>query len=185
MGRHSAPDDDGNDHVDAAVLTDDVAAAQDADGAGDAGDEDALDTGRHSRPAPNRVGGLPAPVITAPKPGPGSAQPALVQPVQPAPEDEPLEHTQADEPAKPRRSSTTDFALVKQHSDVRARCIAAVVVPFVLYLAVMFAIGATGRQLLLWIFIPLIIAGILVGVFLDAGHRRHATPAGPDPAVSE
>lgn len=172
MGRHSAPDDEENDHVDAAVLTDHVAATHDAG--------DSHETGRHARPAPNLASDPPAAVITSPKPGPRFAQPGP-----PAPKDEPLEHVPAGEPAKPRRSSTTDFALVKQHSDVRARCIAAVVVPFVVYLAVMFASGATGRQLLLWIFIPLITAGILVGVFLDAGHRRHATPADPDPAVSE
>jgi hypothetical protein len=80
---------------------------------------------------------------------------------------------------KPARSHSTaaDVALVRAHSDVRARCIAALVVPFVLYVAVLVAIGASGSRYLLWIFIPLISAGLLVGAFLDAGHRRYDRPA--------
>jgi hypothetical protein len=34
-------------------------------------------------------------------------------------------------------------------------------------------VGATGRTYLLWIFIPLVVAGVLFGAFLDAGHKRY------------
>ncbi|MGI8677113.1 MAG: hypothetical protein ACR2LX_00205 [Jatrophihabitans sp.] len=74
----------------------------------------------------------------------------------------------------------TDLALLKTHGDVRARVVAAVIVPFVLYVGVLLAIGSIGwRVLLIWIWVPLVTGGVLAGLFLDAGHRTHdqLTPA--------
>lgn len=75
---------------------------------------------------------------------------------------------------KPReRATAADVALVRQHADVRARVIAAVLVPFAIYTAALAAIGKLDRSYLLWIWIPLISAGLLVGLFLDMGHRKY------------
>lgn len=54
-----------------------------------------------------------------------------------------------------------------------ARCVAAVVVPFVLFTLVLLVIGKLNGYLL-WIWIPAILAGVLFGAFLDAAHRRAA-----------
>ena len=44
-------------------------------------------------------------------------------------------------------------------------------------------IGAGARQMLLFVFIPLITAGVLIGLFLDSGHKRHSVPAAARPAA--
>ncbi len=79
------------------------------------------------------------------------------------------------QPEKDRslRGTRADIALLRAHGDVRARCIAALLVPFIAYFVVLLVLGATGRQYLLFIFIPVVIAGVLVGTFLDLGHRRY------------
>ncbi len=82
---------------------------------------------------------------------------------------------------RPRRASAADFALVRGHSDVRARCVAALVTPFVLYAVVLLVLGAKGVAYALWIFIPLILAGVSLGAVLDAGHRRHGAPLADPP----
>jgi hypothetical protein len=50
--------------------------------------------------------------------------------------------------------------------------IAAVVAPFVVYTAVMYLIGAL-HVYFIWVWIPLVSAGVLAGSLLDAAHRRH------------
>ncbi|MFN2562080.1 MAG: hypothetical protein ABR571_12400 [Jatrophihabitans sp.] len=74
------------------------------------------------------------------------------------------------------RSTAADLALLRQHSEVRARVIAAVVVPFLLYTAVLYLIGGLGRYLI-WIAIPLVSAGVVAGFILDAEHRRRTGPS--------
>jgi hypothetical protein len=76
---------------------------------------------------------------------------------------------------RPRGSQSTaaDLALLRRRPDVRNRVIAAVVVPFVLYVAVMLLIGAAGGQYLLWVWIPLVSAGVGGGLILDRAHRKH------------
>lgn len=73
----------------------------------------------------------------------------------------------------PPRSSGTraDVRLLREHSVLRARCAAAVVVPFVIYAAALFAVGRAD-VFLLWMWIPTVTAGVLFGSFLDAAHRR-------------
>jgi hypothetical protein len=56
---------------------------------------------------------------------------------------------------------------------LRARCAAAVVVPFLLYTAVLVVIGRTGL-FLLWVWIPLVTAGVVAGMFLDLAARSRA-----------
>jgi hypothetical protein len=80
--------------------------------------------------------------------------------------------------ARGAHSTAADLALLRRHGDVRNRVIGAVLVPFVLYGAVMLLLGVTGVQYLLWIWIPLVSAGVLAGLILDAAHRHR--PAAED-----
>jgi hypothetical protein len=73
--------------------------------------------------------------------------------------------------AKGNQATAADVALLRTRADVRNRCIAAVVVPFVLYTAVLFLIGSI-HVYLIWVWIPLVTAGVLAGSILDAAHRR-------------
>jgi hypothetical protein len=75
-------------------------------------------------------------------------------------------------------STAADLALVRTHRELLARCLAAVIVPFGIYVAVLLAVGAQSRTFLLFVFIPLITAGLLVGALLDAAHRRQDRAAG-------
>jgi hypothetical protein len=54
---------------------------------------------------------------------------------------------------------------------VRWRCLAAVLVSFALYTLVMLAIGRMGSYAY-WIWIPIVLSGVLVGTVLDWAHRR-------------
>jgi hypothetical protein len=74
------------------------------------------------------------------------------------------------------QSTAADLALLREHSEVRARVLAAIVVPFVLYTAVLYLIGSIGVYLI-WVWIPLVTAGILSGTILDAEHRRRTGAA--------
>lgn len=64
-----------------------------------------------------------------------------------------------------------DLALLRTDAGLRARCIAAVVVPFVLFAVVLIVLGRVDA-FLLWVWIPTVLAGVLVGTFLDIAHRR-------------
>jgi hypothetical protein len=75
-------------------------------------------------------------------------------------------------PAKRRQGGTrADIQLMRRNPEVLARCIAGLVVPFVLYTVLLVLIGGTGRYLI-WIWVPAIFAGVLMGAFLDAAHKR-------------
>lgn len=154
MGRHSAPDD-----ADDVVATDDASAIAVAEP-----DSDAAPRGRHAA-AEEPAGAVP----TAPLPA-MPATPALPAPAPPPPAAAP--------PARAQRSTGSDFALVRSHGDVRARVIAGVVVPFAAYTVAMAVLGRLDLSYLTWIWIPLISAGVLVGLFLDLGHKRY--PSGSD-----
>ena len=133
------------------------------------------------QPAPDPP--VPAPPTGTPLPGPapsGTAPPAP----QPAPVAPPA--------PRPGGAHATrhDVALFRRHGDVRARAVAAALVPFVVYVAVLAVIGKLVVHSLIWVWIPAIVAGVLVGLALDAGHRRYpavdGTTAAPEPAsVSE
>ena len=78
----------------------------------------------------------------------------------------------ATRPARGNQSTAADLELLRKRPDVRARVIAAVIVPFVLYAAVLLLIGATAVQSLIFIWIPMVSAGVLAGLLLDAAHKR-------------
>ena len=74
---------------------------------------------------------------------------------------------------EPRTESGThaDLTLLRENPAVRARCAAAVIVPFLLYTVVLVVLGRAG-VILVWVWIPVVLAGVSVGAFLDAAHRR-------------
>lgn len=146
MGRHSAPDD----------ATEPVAAAAAVEAP--------------SRPSPRPRHAQPDGQEAA-----ATAPPEPAVPAEPAVESAapvtPVESAAPAAPAKVPRATAADLALLRSRSDVRARVLAAIVVPFLLYTVVMFLIGRTDVYLI-WIWIPLVTAGVLAGSFLDAAHRK-------------
>jgi hypothetical protein len=83
-----------------------------------------------------------------------------------------------------RRDSGThaDLEMLRDNPALRARCLAAAVVPFVLYTVILIVVGHAG-VFVLWVWVPIVTAGILVGAMLDlghrdAGHRTHTTKPG-------
>jgi hypothetical protein len=182
MGRHSVPDDDEGDVV--------VAAAS-------VGVRPR--PGRHARSEEDERPEPPADDVEKPAPKPSPRQPD--EPDEPdeiplaeqeterlvlldevlEPVAEAVDEAPETQPAKigPRvgkgnQSTAADLALLREHSDVRARVIAALVVPFVLYTAVLYLAGAM-HSYFIWIWIPLVTAGVLAGSILDAAHRRRGT----------
>ena len=80
------------------------------------------------------------------------------------------------------QNSAADLHLVRSHRGVLAVCAAVVVLPFVVEVVVLLVLGTlTGRSVLVWLWAPLVAAGVLLGVVLDLAHRRHN--AAPEPAV--
>ena len=63
-----------------------------------------------------------------------------------------------------------DLQLLREHPAIRARCIAAALVPFALYTVGMIAAGA-ARDFAVWVWVPIVVAGICVGLVLDLGFR--------------
>ena len=176
MGRHSAPGGE-DESTEAALAT---------------AEEDAAASGRHSRPEDAEQTGP----VRLPDDQPTQQltviddlldEAAITEPVEPPPADAeaPVEAEAPAEPSaktKRERATAADLALLRSRPDVRARCIAAVVVPFILYVAAMLIVGAEHVQYLLWLWIPLILGLALAGHFLDVAHKRQAAaPAGePD-----
>lgn len=158
MGRHSAPEDDGDLLVAPPVETDRPRARP-----------------RHAAPDDDEL--LYADVI----------EPELVDPVVGGPprdvvdavvvEDErfPVRIEKAPAPPTPtkERPGRADLRLLRENSSLRARCTAAVLLPFILYTIVLVVIGRVDVYLY-WIWIPAIAAGVLFGAQLDAAHKARA-----------
>lgn len=72
-----------------------------------------------------------------------------------------------------------DLRLLRRDSAVRARCLAAVVVSFLLYTLVMVIVGRTDRYLF-WLWIPIVLSGVLVGTVLDLAQRAAGSQTAPD-----
>ncbi len=182
MGRHSAPD-DGSDELEessgAAVLTveDSPTRGRHAIHGSDSDSDSGPDSVGAVAEAPTQIIDASLLVDTGPvvERADGSAAASdTVSRSAPAEPDVPAA------PPSPARAHATalDLALLRSHSDVRNRCIAGLLVPFVVYVVVMVVLGAHGSQYALWIFIPLITAGVLVGALLDAAHRKYDNPSG-------
>ncbi len=81
------------------------------------------------------------------------------------------------------RGTAADVRLLRADRRLRVRALAAILVPFLLYLLLMTAIGRTDR-LLAFLWTPIVLAGVLFGAVLDRGHRRAVaapptSPSGP------
>lgn len=107
---------------------------------------------------------VPAPASDVPVPASQALEPASEP-------DEPPTEPPVKSVGRGNQSTAADLALLRAHSDVRARVIAALVVPFLLYTAVMYIVGGLGVYFI-WIWIPLVSAGVVAGSILDAEHRR-------------
>ena len=130
--------------------------------------------GRHSRPdEPDEIPAtdlsadtaVEVPAVVA---GAGRhAQPEAVQP------DDAAAAAVVAAPAARSTGTRADLRMLRDQPALRARCVAAIVVPFLAYALVLLVIGRTD-VFLLWIWIPMVAAGVLFGSFLDAAHRRAA-----------
>lgn len=120
-------------------------------------------------------GPIDAPQLTAPPPGPPQLEAPDAPPaLPPAP---------AQPSAAPARATGADLRLVRQHRDVLIWCAVALLLPFVAYVVVLQITGhLASRTALIFLFAPLITAGVLVGLALDIGHRRHGRAASDGPS---
>jgi hypothetical protein len=85
----------------------------------------------------------------------------------------------AERKTHPRESETkADLRLLRNNGAVRAQAIGAVIVVFLLYTLTMLVIGRTDAYAL-WIWVPIVASGVLVGLVLDLAHRR-GTRSTPD-----
>jgi hypothetical protein len=176
MGRHSASDDD---DAAGAVATAAVpasatsigrhATAEDAPAAAIALEPPVVPLPRLEPPK-----AAPLPPLDPPKAGPlPLLEPPVTLPAVP-PEAPPQTPPAAAGHAPTKRAPSgtqADLNLLRQHPAVRAQCAAAVLVPFVIYTVVMVVISRTDVYLV-WIWLPIVSAGILLGAFLDRAHRR-------------
>lgn len=79
-----------------------------------------------------------------------------------------------DEPAVapvPPGGSRSDLHLLRTQHGLRAQCLAALIVPFLLYSLVLVVISRTDVYLI-FLWMPTVIAGATVGHLLDRAHRR-------------
>jgi hypothetical protein len=165
VGRHSAPEDDAAELLESLAPTESpVAVAAPARGRHARTDDDDQTSAVEDTAKIARVDPFVDTAETALPPTDGGQ--SVTEPLA-----EPAGEPQRKRPRE--RSTAADLALFREHSDVRARVIAALLVPFAVYTAALAAMGKLDRTYLLWIWIPLVTAGILVGLFLDLGHRKY------------
>jgi hypothetical protein len=162
MGRHSAPDDD-----------------QDRDvPGGSAVAVDVARRGRHARTDEQATDAVSVAEqeterLVPPEPAP----PAAEEPTAEIPAAQQAEQQRAPRVGKGNQSTAADLALLRARSDVRARVLAAVIAPFVIYTIVMYLIDRIGVYFI-WVWVPLVAAGVLAGSILDAAHRKQSAKAG-------
>ncbi len=170
MGRHSAAADDEDEDAAVTVVLAGSAAVE------------AAGRGRHARPAP-RTPGPVAPSLTKAPVAPSLTKVPLAPSLTKVPLELPVDSITAiaavefeapiDAVAEPAASgSASDLALLRSDTSLLARCLAAVLMPFLVYLVVMTVIGSSGREWLIWIWLPAITAGVLAGAFLDSAHKN-------------
>lgn len=137
MGRHSVPDDEGDEDLPRAPQA--RAATQEGDVA------DGADTA---------AGGPGTPPAVAPRPG-------------------------AAEPPRRRSGTAADLDLLRHDRSLRARTAAAAIVPMLLYVIVLLVMRRFD-VFLIWLWVPVVAAGVLVGAFLDRAHAVRSRGAAGD-----
>ena len=175
MGRHSAPDDDedGDVLVESAVAVDTArlgrhSRPEDATAPDVAPDAELLADQETERlvPPDTDAANEPTVEVAAPKPDLKLITDASVQRLAPR-------------VGKGNQSTAADLELLRAHSDLRARVIAAIVAPFVIYTLAMYLGGALDVYFI-WVWLPLVTAGVLAGSILDAAHRKRGKDAAAD-----
>jgi hypothetical protein len=147
MGRHSAPrDEDVNEPADAGLTL----VTGDADEA----------RGRHTRDEATAVD-TATDVIDEP-PAEATAPTGPIVPVNAAPDEA---------PAKKESNTQADLRMLREDPVVRWLVLAAVLVSFALYTVVMLAFGRLSDYAY-WVWIPVVLSGVLVGAVLDWAHHR-------------
>jgi hypothetical protein len=186
MGRHSAPDDDDEADAPVVVATEPGAAlrgrhtrGEDVEDTGPvAGTEMRSPEGRAAAQDEQPTELIPLQdLLTEPPEG------EVTAPVE-VPEPEPKGKEKG--PGRGDHSTAADLALLRRRADVRNRVLGAVLVPFVLYAAVLVVLGARGVQYLLWIWIPLVSAGVLaglIGLAPGTGRRNRDAKRGNRPSA--
>jgi hypothetical protein len=76
-------------------------------------------------------------------------------------------------PAGKASGTRADFALLRAERALRVRACVAVLAPFAVYVLVLAVLGRLD-VLVLWVWIPVIVAGVAFGAVLDAGYRKSA-----------
>jgi hypothetical protein len=127
---------------------------------------------------------LPGPV-EPPEPAELPVPPGAPEPVVPSRPDKPSKADKAAakaekaaaraaaKQAKGESGTRADLRMLRHNGAVRAQAIGAVIVSFLLYTVVLLVIGKT-HDYLQWLFVPIVVAGIAVGLVLDLAHRRAA-----------
>ena len=73
-----------------------------------------------------------------------------------------------------------DLRMLREQPAVRAQVIGAVIASFLVYTLVLLALGSTDKYLI-WLWVPIVACGVLIGLVLDLAHRRarkRDTPSG-------
>jgi hypothetical protein len=73
---------------------------------------------------------------------------------------------------KRENASQADLRLLRTDAALRNRVIAAVIVPFVLYCVVLLSIGRLNA-FAVWVWLPMITAGVTGGLLLDGAHKKN------------
>lgn len=94
-----------------------------------------------------------------------------------APEAPPEVSPAAPPAPRPRTGTGADLELLRSDRTLRARAAAAAVVPLFVYVIVMVVIRRFDA-FLIWVWVPVVLAGVLVGAMLDRAHARRARSAG-------
>jgi len=175
MGRHSAPDQDEPDD-DAATLTL-IRDSEPTTGRHATLDPDELATVVLAAPAQPEVEGA-QPEVEAAQPeveAESTAEAEETTDAEPAAEAETPKPDKRDRKAARSESNTrADLRMLRHNRALRLQCLLVVVIAFGAYTAVMLGVHDTSETYLRWIWIPIVLSGVLVGACLDLAHRRAA-----------
>lgn len=184
MGRHSTPDagDDDAVEIDSPLAVFDVAELRGRHAVADDEPVDAPSVGAESdngfdQALTQRIGVIDAaPPQAAPQPprdvGPApdkknakAAQKAERKAAQKA------ERKAARKAQRGESGTRADLRVLREQPAVRAQVIGVVIAAFLIYTLVLLVLGRTDKYVL-WLWVPIVACGVLVGLVLDLAHRR-------------
>jgi outer membrane biosynthesis protein TonB len=89
------------------------------------------------------------------------------------------EQKAATKAARGESNTRADLRMLRQNRALRLQCLLVVVIAFGVYTAVMLGLHHTSDTYLRWIWIPIVVSGVLVGACLDLAYRRAARKSEP------